>query len=238
MTNALPYSAAPPIFLDLLHSMPNIMLSTATYFQIPLTHSYLFALYLATLLSLPHHCKAFTTFSPFALAHPSSLNIHPRHRLAGGKSKKVVPHNTIECTACKMWVDMESCKGLTEMSESERNKLVFDCWKCMVDEKEKMADVNTKMEEIKRLKAEAVSLTRELEDDKKLKREEGTRNKKKVDGDVNDGARNTSERDEWSRVNEKMNGTWAKVNERRMIEMNGINNRDERNRINEKMNGF
>ncbi|KAF2367828.1 hypothetical protein FHG87_001420 [Trinorchestia longiramus] len=36
-----------------------------------------------------------------------------------------------------------------------RNKLVFDCWKCMVDKKVKMADVNTKMEEeIKRLKVE------------------------------------------------------------------------------------
>ncbi|KAF2345282.1 Endonuclease/exonuclease/phosphatase [Trinorchestia longiramus] len=62
-----------------------------------------------------------------------------------------------------MWVDLESCKGLTEMNQNERNELVFDCKKCMVDEKVKMADVNIK-EDIKRLKAESVSLRRELED--------------------------------------------------------------------------
>ncbi|KAF2357147.1 hypothetical protein FHG87_012095 [Trinorchestia longiramus] len=33
-----------------------------------------------------------------------------------------------------------------------------------------------------------------------------------------------------------MNGPWPKVNGRKMIEMNGINERDERNRVNEKMN--
>ncbi|KAF2354164.1 hypothetical protein FHG87_015083 [Trinorchestia longiramus] len=60
--------------------------------------------------------------------------------MAGGKSKKAGSHGMIECMICKMWVDLESCKGLTEMSQSERNKLVFDCWKCMVDEKVKMAD--------------------------------------------------------------------------------------------------
>ncbi|KAF2365489.1 hypothetical protein FHG87_003743 [Trinorchestia longiramus] len=134
-----------------------------------------------------------------------------------------------------MWVDEESCKGLTNMSQSERSKLVFDCWKCMVGEKVKMADINMKKEEeIKRLKAEAVSLIRELEDERKLKGED-VRIKMKVNGDVNDGARCTSERDEQSRVNEKMNGPWAKVNRRRMIEKNGIND-DEWNRINEKMN--
>ncbi|KAF2357800.1 hypothetical protein FHG87_011446 [Trinorchestia longiramus] len=92
--------------------------------------------------------------------------------MAGGKSKKTALRGVIECMTCKMWVDLESCKSLTEMSESERNKLVFDYWKCMVDEKVKMADVNMKMEEdIKRLKAEAVSLRRELEDERKLKEE-------------------------------------------------------------------
>ncbi|KAF2365667.1 hypothetical protein FHG87_003584 [Trinorchestia longiramus] len=87
--------------------------------------------------------------------------------MAGGKSKKAGSRSMVECRTCKMWVDLESCKGLTEMSQSERNKLVFDCWKCMVDERVKMADVNMKKEEIKRLKAEVVSLRRELEDERK-----------------------------------------------------------------------
>ncbi|KAF2345394.1 SGNH hydrolase-type esterase domain [Trinorchestia longiramus] len=101
-----------------------------------------------------------------------------------------------------------------------------------------MADVNVKKEEeIKRLKAEVVSLRRELEDERKLKGGEDVRSKRKVDGDVNDGARCVSERDERSRVNKKMNGPWAKVNRRRMIEKNGIND-NEWNRINEKMNGL
>ncbi|KAF2344207.1 hypothetical protein FHG87_025037 [Trinorchestia longiramus] len=135
-----------------------------------------------------------------------------------------------------MWVDLESCKGLTEMTESERNKLVFYCWKCMVDEKVKMADVNTKMEEeIKRLKAEVVYLRRELEDERKLKVGEDARSKRKVDGEVNDGARRVVFTT--SRVNEKMKGHWTEVNRRKMIEMNRINDRDERNRVNEKMNG-
>ncbi|KAF2345303.1 hypothetical protein FHG87_023942 [Trinorchestia longiramus] len=90
--------------------------------------------------------------------------------MAGGKLKKAGSRSMIECRTCKMWVDLESCKGLTEMSQSERNKLVFDCWKCMVDERVKIADVNMKKEEeIKRLKAEAVSLRSELEDKRKLK---------------------------------------------------------------------
>ncbi|KAF2356118.1 hypothetical protein FHG87_013130 [Trinorchestia longiramus] len=97
-----------------------------------------------------------------------------------------------------------------------------------------ISDVNMKKEEIKRLKAEVVSLRRELEDERKLKRD--VRSKRKVDGDVNDGVRHVSERVEWSRVNEKMNGPWAKVNGRRMIEKNGIND-NEWHRINEKMNG-
>ncbi|KAF2359329.1 hypothetical protein FHG87_009915 [Trinorchestia longiramus] len=155
--------------------------------------------------------------------------------MAGGKSKKAGSHGMSECRTCKMWVNLESCKGLTEMSQSERNKLVFDCWKSMVDKRVKMADVNMKMEEIKRLKAKAESLTRELEDERKLKGED-VRSKRKVDGDVNDGVRCISERDEWSRVNEKVNGSWAKVSGRRMIEKNGIND-NEWNRINEKMNG-
>ncbi|KAF2345212.1 hypothetical protein FHG87_024032 [Trinorchestia longiramus] len=154
-------------------------------------------------------------------------------------SKMAGLRDIIECMTCKMWGDLKSCKGLTEMSQSERNKLVFECWKCIVDERVKMANVNMKMEhEIKRLMAEAVvSLRKELDNERKLKGGEDVRSKRKVDGDVNDGARCTSERDEWSRVNEKMNGSWAKVNGKRMIEKNGIND-DERNRINEKMNGF
>ncbi|KAF2347994.1 hypothetical protein FHG87_021251 [Trinorchestia longiramus] len=156
--------------------------------------------------------------------------------MAGRKSKKAESWDMIECMTCTIWVDLESCKGLTEMSQSERNKLLFDCWKCMVDEKVKIADVNLKMEEeIHRLKAEAVSLRREFEDERKLKGED-ERSKGKVDGDVNDGARCTSERDERNRVNEKMNGPCAEVNGRRMIEKNEINN-NKRNRINEKMNG-
>ncbi|KAF2346818.1 hypothetical protein FHG87_022428 [Trinorchestia longiramus] len=85
-----------------------------------------------------------------------------------GKSKKTGSHSMIERRTCKMWVDLESCKGLTEMSQSDRNKLVFDCWKCMVDERVKMADVNMKKEEeIKRLKAEVVFLKRELENERR-----------------------------------------------------------------------
>ncbi|KAF2356897.1 hypothetical protein FHG87_012351 [Trinorchestia longiramus] len=157
--------------------------------------------------------------------------------MVGGKSKKAGSRSMIECKTCKMWLDLESCKGLTEMSQSERNKLVFDCWKCMVDERVKMADVNMKMEEeIKRLKAEAVSIKRELEDETKLKGGEDVISKRKVDGNVNDGVRCMSERDERSRVNEKMNGPWAKVNGKKRIEKNGIND-NKWNRINEKMNG-
>ncbi|KAF2350081.1 hypothetical protein FHG87_019165 [Trinorchestia longiramus] len=138
--------------------------------------------------------------------------------MAGGKSKKAGPRDMIECTTWKMWADLESCKGLTEMSQSERTKLVCDCWKCMVDERVGMADVNMKKEEeIKRLKAEAVSLRKELEDERKLKGGEDVRSKRKVD-------------------EKKMNGPWVKVNVGRMIEKNGIND-NERNRINEKMNG-
>ncbi|KAF2347322.1 hypothetical protein FHG87_021923 [Trinorchestia longiramus] len=48
-------------------------------------------------------------------------------RMAVGKSKKTGSCSMIECRICKMWVDLESCKGLTEMSQSERSKLVFDC---------------------------------------------------------------------------------------------------------------
>ncbi|KAF2366755.1 hypothetical protein FHG87_002486 [Trinorchestia longiramus] len=129
------------------------------------------------------------------------------HRRTGGKSKEAGSRSMIEYMTCRMWVDLESCNGLTEMSESERNKLVFDCWKYMVDDKVKMADVTTEMEEeIKRLKAEVVSLRRKLEDKRKLKGGEYARCKRKVDGDVNHGAKRVSERDEQSRVNEKING--------------------------------
>ncbi|KAF2367638.1 hypothetical protein FHG87_001609 [Trinorchestia longiramus] len=88
--------------------------------------------------------------------------------MAGGKSKKAGPHDIIECMTCRTGVDLESSKGLTE-----RNKLVFDCWKCMVDEKVKMADVNMKIkEEIERLKTEFVSLRRELEDERRRRYKE------------------------------------------------------------------
>ncbi|KAF2360289.1 hypothetical protein FHG87_008957 [Trinorchestia longiramus] len=118
------------------------------------------------------------------------------HRTAGGKSKKAGPHDMIRCMTCKMWMDLKSWKCLTEMSQSERNKLVLDCWKCMVGKKVKMADVTMKMEEekIKRLNAEAVSLRKKLENKMKLKGGECARSKRKVDGDVNDGARCISER--------------------------------------------
>ncbi|KAF2347780.1 hypothetical protein FHG87_021464 [Trinorchestia longiramus] len=143
----------------------------------------------------------------------------------------------IECRTCKMWVDLESCKGLTEMSQSERSKLVFDCWKCMVDERVKMADVNMKKEEeIKRLKAEVVFLKRELKNGRKLKGGEDVRSKRRVDGDVNDSVRRVSEGDEQSIVNEKMNGPWAKGNGRMMIEKNGVDE-NKQNRVNEKMHG-
>ncbi|KAF2365354.1 hypothetical protein FHG87_003880 [Trinorchestia longiramus] len=106
--------------------------------------------------------------------------------MAVGKSKKTGSRSMVECRTCKMWVDLESCKGLTEMSQSERSKLVFDCEKCMVDERVKMAEVNMKKEEeeIKRLKAEVVFLKRELEKGKKLKGGEDVRSKRRVDGDV------------------------------------------------------
>ncbi|KAF2344658.1 hypothetical protein FHG87_024586 [Trinorchestia longiramus] len=61
----------------------------------------------------------------------------------------------------RMWMDLELCKGLTEMNESQRNKLVFDCWKYMADIKVKIVCVNVKMEEgIAKLEAEIVSLGR------------------------------------------------------------------------------
>ncbi|KAF2363655.1 hypothetical protein FHG87_005584 [Trinorchestia longiramus] len=66
------------------------------------------------------------------------------------KARKEGSRSMIEGITCGMWVDMESCKGLT--SESERNELVFDCWKCKADEEVKMAQY------IERLKAEIVSL--------------------------------------------------------------------------------
>ncbi|KAF2345037.1 hypothetical protein FHG87_024208 [Trinorchestia longiramus] len=115
--------------------------------------------------------------------------------MAGGKSKKAGSRSMIECKTCKMWLDLESYKGLTEISQSERNKLVFDCWKYMVDERVKMAEVNMKKEEeIKRLKAEVVFLKRELKNGGKLKGGEDVRSKRKVDGDVNDGARDLHEK--------------------------------------------
>ncbi|KAF2349035.1 hypothetical protein FHG87_020208 [Trinorchestia longiramus] len=130
--------------------------------------------------------------------------------MAVGKSKKTASRSMIECRTCKMWVDLESCKGLTEMSQSERSKLVFDCWKCMVDGV-KMAEVNMKKEEeIKRLKAEVVFLKRELENQRKLKGGKDLRSKRRVDGDGNDSVRRVSEGDERSIVNENMNGPGQK----------------------------
>ncbi|KAF2346730.1 hypothetical protein FHG87_022515 [Trinorchestia longiramus] len=140
--------------------------------------------------------------------------------MAVGKSKKTGSRSMIECRTCKMWVDLESCKGLTEMSQRERSKLVFDCWKCMVDERVKMADVSMKKEEeMKRLKAKVVILKRELENGRKLKGGENVRSKRRVDGDVNDSVRRVSG-DKQSIVNEKMNGPWAKGNGRKMNEKN------------------
>ncbi|KAF2347942.1 hypothetical protein FHG87_021301 [Trinorchestia longiramus] len=109
-----------------------------------------------------------------------------RGKVGGGVGAAEEVAGGLVCGATgKTCGDLESCKGVTEMSESERNKLVFDCWKCMMDEEVKMADVNTKMEEeIERLKAKAVSLKRELE-----MKEKDARSKRKVNGDVNDGAR-------------------------------------------------
>ncbi|KAF2355000.1 hypothetical protein FHG87_014246 [Trinorchestia longiramus] len=151
--------------------------------------------------------------------------------------KKTGSRSMIECRTCKMWVDLESCKGLTEMSQSERSKLVFDCWKCMVDERVKMAEVIMKKEEeIKRLKAEVVFLKRELENGRKLKGEEDVRSKSRLDGDGNDSVRRVSDGDKQSIVNENMNGPWAKGNGRRMIEKHGVDE-NEQNRINEKMHG-
>ncbi|KAF2361034.1 SGNH hydrolase-type esterase domain [Trinorchestia longiramus] len=152
--------------------------------------------------------------------------------MAVGKSKKTGSRSMIECRTCKMWVDLDSCKGLTEMSQSERNKFMFGCWKCILDERVKMADVNMKKEEeIKRLKAEVVFLKRELENGRKLKGGEDVRNKRRVGGDVNDSVKEMN-----IIVNEKMNGPWAKGNGRRMIEKNGVDE-NEQNRINEKMHG-
>ncbi|KAF2363653.1 hypothetical protein FHG87_005605 [Trinorchestia longiramus] len=37
--------------------------------------------------------------------------------MAVGKSKKTGSRSMIECRTCKMWVDLESSKGLTEMSQ-------------------------------------------------------------------------------------------------------------------------
>ncbi|KAF2344023.1 SGNH hydrolase-type esterase domain [Trinorchestia longiramus] len=69
-----------------------------------------------------------------------------------------------------------------------------------------------------------------------MKGGEDVRSKRKVDGEVSDGVRRVSERDKRSRVNEKGNGPWTKVNGRRMIENNEINE-NEQNRISEKMHG-
>ncbi|KAF2354110.1 hypothetical protein FHG87_015131 [Trinorchestia longiramus] len=56
-----------------------------------------------------------------------------------------------------------------------------------------------------------------------------------MDGDINDGARRASEKDERSRVNEKKNDPWRKVGGRKLNEVNVID-RYERNIVNEKMN--
>ncbi|KAF2363824.1 hypothetical protein FHG87_005411 [Trinorchestia longiramus] len=135
--------------------------------------------------------------------------------MAGGKFKKAGSCSMIECMMCRMWVDLEMCKGFTEVGESEKNKLVFNCWNCVAEEKVKMADVNLKMkEEIKRLIAEVVSQRREWRM-KGGKIGEDARSKRKMDGDVNSGARHVSKIDERSRFNEKTYGPWAKVSGRK-----------------------
>ncbi|KAF2365952.1 hypothetical protein FHG87_003299 [Trinorchestia longiramus] len=87
---------------------------------------------------------------------------------------------------CGMWVEMESCKGLTKMSVSEGNPLVLDCCKCMAVVKVKME------EEIESLKAKIVFFLRsELEEVRKLKgemNEEDTRSKRELNGEANDVA--------------------------------------------------
>ncbi|KAF2345672.1 hypothetical protein FHG87_023572 [Trinorchestia longiramus] len=41
----------------------------------------------------------------------------------------------IQCMTCILWVDMELCKGLSEVNDSNLRKFVFDCWKRMADGK-------------------------------------------------------------------------------------------------------
>ncbi|KAF2350790.1 hypothetical protein FHG87_018449 [Trinorchestia longiramus] len=65
--------------------------------------------------------------------------------LQGLDSPSMIEHMT-----CGMWVEMESCKGLTKMSVSEGNPLVLDYCKCMAVVKVKME------EEIENLKAKIV----------------------------------------------------------------------------------
>ncbi|KAF2364674.1 Reverse transcriptase domain [Trinorchestia longiramus] len=40
--------------------------------------------------------------------------------MTGGKTKKAATRDMIECMTCKTWVDLETCKGLTEMSQIYR----------------------------------------------------------------------------------------------------------------------
>ncbi|KAF2346023.1 hypothetical protein FHG87_023221 [Trinorchestia longiramus] len=39
---------------------------------------------------------------------------------------------------CILWVDMELCKGLSGVNDSNLRKFVFDCWKCMADGKHEL----------------------------------------------------------------------------------------------------
>ncbi|KAF2361920.1 Zinc finger C2H2-type [Trinorchestia longiramus] len=43
--------------------------------------------------------------------------------MAGRRARKAGSCSMIECMTCVMWADMELCKGLTEMSEGEKNEL-------------------------------------------------------------------------------------------------------------------
>ncbi|KAF2348098.1 Zinc finger C2H2 LYAR-type [Trinorchestia longiramus] len=71
--------------------------------------------------------------------------------MADCKSKKAGSRCMIHCRMCKMSVDLESCKGLTEMSLSVRNKLVeqsstmvfFVCAACGGSFKKKQATMHT-----------------------------------------------------------------------------------------------
>ncbi|KAF2364601.1 hypothetical protein FHG87_004640 [Trinorchestia longiramus] len=99
------------------------------------------------------------------------------------------------------------------MGESDMNELVFDYWKCLADVKVKME------EEIETLMAGMVFVRSEWEEERKLireKNEKDARIKQEMNGGANDDPTDASERDEWSRVSEKMKGPLIKMGGRKM----------------------